>query len=314
MDILDMRIFARVAAVHNLSAVSIELNVTPGTISKRIQALEDDLGAKLFHRNTRSIRITEEGEKLLNYVNRILLDIEDARAAVGVNVEQPRGTLRVSAPVSLGDSVAPAVCAFMERHKEIDIQIDLTDRVVNLQEDGYDVVIRKGKPGNSGLIRKPLSADHQIIVGSPQYFKAHGIPRTPEELAAHSCLILGDAASWEFSRDGQNSAVKVTGRLRSDNGEMLLYGARAGLGIMKVSETRVRTMVLDGYLVPVLEEFDASADSTICALYPSTRHVLPKLRVFLNFLGEWFRETRISASSQKPAAKRKGVRRVTAHA
>ena len=290
MDVQDMRIFARVAAVRNLSAVGSELNLTPGTISKRIQALEDDLGARLFDRNTRSIHITEEGQKLLEYVSRILLEIEGARAAVGVNVEQPRGKLRISAPVSLGDVVAPAICAFMSLHAEIDVQIDLTDRIVNLQEDGYDVVIRKGMPQDSGLIRKPLAADVQVVVASPLYLKEHGTPTVPADLQRHSCLLLGEGSLWEFVRNGKAEAVRVSGRLRSDNGEMLLYGARAGLGIMRVSKSRVNRMIADDFLKPILEDFEVSNNSTICALYPSTKYVLPKLRVFLNFLGDWFRE------------------------
>ena len=317
MDVQDMRIFARVAAVQNLSSVGTELSLTPGTISKRIQALEDDLGAKLFHRNTRSIRITEEGEKLLEYVNRILLEIEGARAAVGVNVEQPRGKLRVSAPVSLGDIVAPAVCAFMELHKEIDIQIDLTDRVVNLQEDGYDVVIRKGRPPDSGLIRKPLAADLQLVVASPLYLRAHGTPGVPNDLLQHSCLVLGEGAHWDFACNGKSETVKVSGRLRSDNGELLLYGARAGLGIVRVSKSRVKKMIDDDYLKPILENYEVSVDSSICALYPGTKHVLPKLRVFLNFLGDWFRETRMIGSLEQcplPPADGNGAARAFAKA
>ena len=296
MDVQDMRIFARVAAVQNLSSVGTEMSLTPGTISKRIQALEEDLGAKLFHRNTRSIRITEEGEKLLEHVSRILEEIESARSAVGVNVGHPRGRLRVAAPVSLGDTVAPAVCAFMALHKEIDIQIDLTDRMVNLQEDGYDVVIRRGKPPNSGLIRKPLAVEDYVIAASPHYLKAQGTPEKPNDLANQSCLLLGEASQWDFQRKNQKYSVKVSGRLRSDNGEMLLYGARAGLGIIRVSKPRVAKMLQDGYLKPLLADFDISVDAAICALYPGSKHVLPKLRVFLDFLGDWFREPHISSA------------------
>ncbi len=292
MDVQDMRIFARVAAMQSLSSVGTELNLTPGTISKRIQALEDDLGVKLFHRNTRSLRITEEGEKLLEYVNRILSDIDGARAAVGLNVEAPRGKLRVSAPASLGDVVGDAICEFMRRHKEIDIQIDLTDRIVNLQEDGYDVVIRKGMPRDSGLIRKPLAADLQVIVASPQYIATHGAPQAPSNLLDHSCLVLGEGSHWEFTRNGTKESIRVSGRLRSDNGDMLIYGARSGLGLIRVSKPRIRDFLAKSELVPVLEDYEVSVGSSICALYPEKKYVLPKLRVFLDFLGDWFREPR----------------------
>ena len=177
----------------------------------------------------------------------------------------------------------------MALHKEIDVQIDLTDRIVNLQEDGYDVVIRRGKPPNSGLIRKPLSVDAYVIAASPHYLKAHGTPEKPNDLADHSCLVLGEASQWDFQRKNQKYSVKVSGRLSSDNGEMLLYGARAGLGIIRVSKPRVAKMLQDGYLKPLLAEFDIAVDASICALYPGSKHVLPKLRVFLDFLGDWFR-------------------------
>lgn len=311
MDVLDMRIFARVAAMQSLSSVGTELNLTPGTISKRIQALEDDLGAKLFHRNTRSIRISEEGAKLLEYVNRILAEIDGARAAVGLNVEAPRGQLRVSAPVSLADVLGDAICEFMRRHKEIDILIDLTDRIVNLQEDGYDVVIRKGTPRNSGLIMKPLAADAQIIVASPHYISVHGMPQTPAELQHHSCLVLGESSNWEFTRNGTKQSVKVSGRLRSDNGDMLIYGARSGLGIIKISKSRIRELLSNSELVPVLNDYEVSAGSSICALYPGKKYVLPKLRVFLDFLGDWFREPRGSGHRPvlelAPAGKKAGA-------
>ena len=146
MDIQDMRIFARVAAVQNLSAVGTELGLTPGTISKRIQALEDELSARLFDRTTRSIRITEEGEAFLAHVERILSEIEAARACVNDKVSKPKGRLKIAAPASLGQRyVAPALCDFVRAFPEIDVRIDLHDRHVNLQEDGYDVAIRTGE-------------------------------------------------------------------------------------------------------------------------------------------------------------------------
>ena len=143
MDIQDMRIFARVAAVQNLSAVGSELGLTPGTISKRIQALEDELSARLFDRTTRSIRITEEGATFLAHVERILSEIEAARASVDDRVTKPKGKLKISAPACLGRRyVAPALCEFMREYPDIECEVDIADRPVNLQEDGYDVAIR----------------------------------------------------------------------------------------------------------------------------------------------------------------------------
>jgi DNA-binding transcriptional LysR family regulator len=305
MDVQDMQIFARVAAVQNLSSVGSELNLTPGTISKRLQALEQDLGAKLFDRNTRSIRITQEGEKLLEYVERILIEIEHARAAISVNVEQPRGRLRVAAPISLGaGELSNAINAFMEMHSEIDVQIDLTDRPVSLQEEGYDVVISRGTPSNAGLMRKPLAPDPQVIAASPTYLQRFGTPTTPDELAKHVCLLLGDVSSWEFSRKGVRHSVRVSGRLRSDNSDLLQGAALAGMGIVRTSRWRCQDSLKAGYLRRLLPQFDVVADSTLCALYPNSRHMLPKLRVFLDFLAEWFRDSRAERASAVSARAR----------
>src|ERR1700674_3393814 len=206
MDIQDMRIFARVAAVQSLSAVGTELGLTPGTISKRIQALEDELSARLFDRTTRSIRITEEGAAFLGHVERILAEIEAARASVDDKVSKPKGRLKIAAPACLGRRyVAPALCEFVRAFPEIDVQIDLHDRQVNLQEDGYDVAIRTGVLSDSSLIAKRLAPDRHVIVGSPAYIARAGRPLKPEDLVHHQCLVLGETRQWSFSKDGVES-------------------------------------------------------------------------------------------------------------
>jgi DNA-binding transcriptional LysR family regulator len=301
MDIQDMRIFARVAAVQNLSAVGTELGLTPGTISKRIQALEDELCARLFDRTTRSIRITEEGSKFLAHVERILAEIEAARAAVSVNVEQPKGRLKISAPASFSRCfVGPAICAFMATYPEIEVQVDLTDRIVNLQEEGYDVVVRIGALLDSNLIAKRLASDRQIIVGSPRYLERAGCPRRPEELSQHSCLVLGDCSQWTFLSGGREVPVRVGGRIKSNNGDILRHAAIEGHGLTRISEIRANRYIASGSLCRVLPDYEIAAKSAIWALYPQSKHVLPKLRVFLDFLGEWFRDVRNNIDNAHP--------------
>jgi len=314
MDIQDMRIFARVAAVQNLSAVGTELGLTPGTISKRLQALEDDLGARLFDRTTRSIRITEEGTKFLAHVERILTEIESARAAVGVNVEQPKGRLKISAPASFSRCfVGPAICAFMDNYPEIEAHVDLTDRLVNLQEEGYDVVVRTGTLLDSNLIAKRLAPDPQIIVGSQRYLDKNGWPRRPEDLARHSCLVLGDCSQWTFTQGGRETPVRVGGRIKSNNGDILRHAAIEGHGLIRISEVRASRQMANGTLCRVLPDFDLATDSAIWALYPKNKHVLPKLRVFLDFLGDWFRDVRGDAAKPQPKAAPNGAYRPEAN-
>lgn len=300
MDIQDMRIFARVAMVQNLSAVGIELGLTPGTISKRIQSLEDELGVRLFDRTTRSIRITDEGRTFLAHVDRILAEIEAARAAVGDSISSPKGRLKVSAPATFGQLfMAPAICAFLIKYPAIDVQIDLTDRIVNLQEEGYDVAIRSGTMTDSALIAKRLAPDRQVIVASPAYLAAHGVPQVPGDLARHCCAVHGDLRQWHFTRGGQEESVRVFGRLRSNNGELLRYAAVEGYGLIRASELYVRSDLQSGALQAVLTDYEVSSSSAIWAVYPSSKHMLPKLRSLLDFLAEWFKE---GCEASKPKA------------
>jgi DNA-binding transcriptional LysR family regulator len=291
MDIQDLRIFARVAAVQNLSSVGTELGLTPGTISKRIQALESELRVRLFDRTTRSIRITEEGATFLSYIERILVDLEKARAAVGDHTTRPKGKIKVSAPASFGRLyIAPAISAFMRTYREIDVQVDLTDRIVNLQEEGYDVAIRNGPLTDSVLIAKRLCPDRQIVVAAPAYLEAHGAPKTPVDLTQHNCLVLGDKWQWSFCRGKEDFSVRVSGRLRSNNGELLRHAVLDGLGLLQTSELLVREDLATGRLVRVLEDYEVASDSAVWAVYPSSKHVLPKLRALLDFLADWFRD------------------------
>lgn len=301
MDIQDLRIFARVAQLQNLSAVGAELRLTPGTISKRIQALEEQFNARLFDRTTRSIRITEEGETFLTHVERILAEMDAAQAAIGANVEQPKGTLKIAAPLCCGRRfIAPAICAFMDEYPDINVQIDLTDRMVNLQEDGYDVAVCNGELTDSTVIAKRLAPDRQIVAASPRYLARHGVPLSPADLGQHECLVIGDGWQWPFLGSTGEVSVRVSGRLRSNNFDLLRHAAIEGQGVICASEMRLRRAIDDGLLVPLLPDFTVATDSAIYALYPSTRHLLPKLRVFLDFLGDWFRDVRSNEDRALP--------------
>ncbi|MEZ5856862.1 MAG: LysR family transcriptional regulator [Hyphomicrobiaceae bacterium] len=296
MDVQDLRIFARVARIHNLTAVGAEFELSAGTISKRLQALESELCARLFDRTTRAISITAEGEALLEQVELVLEQLDGAIAGISENVANPRGKLRVSAPASLGRGViAPAACVFMKAYPDIELQIDLTDRVVSLHDGGYDVAIRTGALEDSRLVAKRLAGDPQVIVAAPEYIAQRGRPCRPEDLAQHSCLMLGDGQQWRLHKRGKVFDIKVTGQLRSDNGELLRHAAIEGLGILRVAQSRVASEIERGLLVPLLSDYDAGNDAAIWAIYPSSRHILPKLRVFLDFMAAWLRDPAVSS-------------------
>ncbi|MDX2155180.1 MAG: LysR family transcriptional regulator [Hyphomicrobiaceae bacterium] len=291
MDIQDLRIFARLARLQNLSAVGAEFELSAGTISKRLQALEAELSLRLFDRTTRSISITEEGAKLLADIERILDQLDDALAGVSAHVEQPKGRLRVSAPTSLVRGViAPAICTFMLAYDEIELQIDLTDRTGGMADGGYDVAIRTGELEDSSLVAKRLAADPQVIVAAPRYLEDYGLPLCPEDLARHSCLLLGEGQYWRLERRGVPVDTRVSGRLRSDNSDLLRHAALEGLGVLRISRHLVADDIRAGLLQSILSDYDAGTRSAIWAVYPSSRHILPKLRVFVDFMTLWFRE------------------------
>ncbi len=293
MDIQDLLIFSRVAALQNLSAVGSELGLTPGTISKRIQALEEALAVRLFERTTRSIRITEEGTRFLGYVERVLSELDHARSSMAASSSKPIGKIKVSAPQVLGRRfIAPALPSLLEAYGEIEVQLDLTDRQVNLHEEGYDIAIRSGALDDSTLIAKRLVTDKIVIAASPSYLTAFGMPKTPDQIAEHRALALGDAWSWTFGSGTGEVAVRISTRLRSDSSEVLCIAALAGLGLIRSTEMTLANELSSGDLVPVLADFIDNSSTGVYALYASGRHILPRQRVFLDHIAEWFRKER----------------------
>lgn len=291
MDIQDLRIFDRVAALQNLSAVGNEFSLTPGTISKRLQSLEDELGVRLFVRSTRSIRITEEGRIFLEHAERMLAEFDMAKACVDGNRGSPRGLIKMSVPARVGNrDLAAGLSAFMAAYPEIDVQAEVSDRCSGAGEDGFDITIKTGVLLDSSLIAKRLADDPMIIVASPDYLKLKGTPTAPQDLERHSCLVHADICHWPFRRKSADRSVRVGGRMRSNDIELLRRAARDGHGLVRLSAAHVEDDVKAGYLVPVLTEFDTSGDSAVWAIFPKTKHMLPRLRAFIDFLSDWLKE------------------------
>jgi DNA-binding transcriptional LysR family regulator len=305
MDIQDLHIFSRVAVVQRLSAVGMELGLTPGTISKRIQALELELRVRLFDRTTRSIRITEEGKTFLAHVERALHEIDSARAAVGINIERPAGKINIAAPSIIARRLlSPALLNFVNLYPEIDVRLDVKDSAIHLTDDGYDAAIMAGKLEDSTLIAKRLMPDSEIMVASPAYIAAHGAPATPADLTQHRCLVAAEVRQWSLrTRDGNNASIKVSGRLQSNSREFLLQAALKGHGILRVSKTCIEPELARSKFVRILEDWEFADGSDIWAVYPGSRLVLPKLRVLVDYLAENLKE----ASGMRARAARDAV-------
>ncbi len=285
----DMEIFARVVELDGFSAAARGLGVSRSYVSKRVMALEEQLGVRLLQRTTRKLSLTQEGEVYLGRVSRIMADVEEASASVAVMQSSPRGVLRLSAPLTFGQEVLmPIVSAFVALHGGLSVDVVLTDRHVDLVEEGYDMAIRVASLSDSSLIARRLAPVDRCLCASPAYLAARGVPEHPKELKGHDCLIyqherVGDR--WRFERGGEEVVVKVSGRVRSNNGEALRVAAVAGLGFAMLPRFIVGRAIERGELVLALEGW-CNWDAAVWAIYPHGRHLSARVRLFVDYVVE----------------------------
>ena len=287
----EMAVFAKVVAAGSLSAAARELGSSPAVISRRLAALESRLGVRLVNRTTRTLNLTVEGSRYYEACTRVLADIQEADAEVAAGRVEPRGALKVALPASFGHQhVAPLIPKFAERYPKVELALSLSDRNVNVMDEGFDVAVCIADLRDSSLAARRLAPNRRVVCASPAYLAAHGTPRTPEDLAKHSCLVVSDfTANWEYkTRDGRSTSVRVQGRYACDNWEVLRQWALAGLGIALKSTWDVYRQLEDGSLVVLLPEYTFHSDVAIYAVYPHRRFLPAKTRVFIEFLAESF--------------------------
>ncbi len=287
-----MTAFARVAETRSFSDAARRLGTSKSVVSRQIMALEADLGARLFHRTTRSMTLTEAGEGYYERVVRVLADVDDANLSVTRLQAAPRGRLRVNAPMSFGvRHLASAIPDFLALHPEVEIHMTMNDRFVDLVDEGYDVAVRIGRLMDSALVARKLAPLRRVVCGSPAYLAARGVPRTPADLAGHECLGYSNMTTtdeWSFiGTDGRPVSVEVRGRLRVNNGDALRLAALRGLGLVIQPSFIVGADLQAGTLIGVLPDAVAQ-DGAIYAVYPHSRHLSPKVRAFVDFLAERF--------------------------
>lgn len=285
-----MEAFVRVADSRSFSEAARRLGLSKSVISRQVSALEAQLGARLFHRTTRSLSLTEIGQAYYERCARILAEIEEANLSVSSLQAEPRGKLRVNAPMSFGVlHLAPLLPGFLVRYPQIDIDMVMNDRFVSLVDEGFDVAVRIGKLEDSSLIARYLAPARRVVCASPAYLERHGTPLTPDDLAGHCCLTYSNPTThdeWSFQTgDGQRSTVEVHGRLRVNNGDTLREAALAGVGIATLPSFIVGRDLQAGSLVPLLSDH-LTQDLAIHAVYPHNRHLSPKVRAFVDFLVE----------------------------
>jgi LysR family transcriptional regulator, transcriptional activator for dmlA len=292
----DLNLFALVARHRNLAAAAREIGVTPPAVSKRLAQLERRLGVRLTNRTTRRLSLTPEGELYLTNGSRILDDLSELEQLVTRSSAEPTGLLRVNASFGFGRArIAPAVSEFVARFPAMKIQLHLTDRAMNLQEEGFDVGIRFGEVPDARINARLLLKNRRIVCASPAYLKRHGKPSVPHDLARHACIVLreNDSAygTWHFSRGKRAETVKVDGALSCNDGGTVLHWALEGHGIAARSEWEIAGHIERGELVPLLDEWTLP-NADIHAIYLERNRLSAKLRTFVDFLGDYLRNQR----------------------
>lgn len=295
MDRLEAdRMFVAVMQAGSFARAAERLGTSPGQASKLVSRLEAELGVRLLNRTTRALSATEVGQAYYEGLRDLLAEFESLDAAVRSASRIPAGRVRISVPLSFGVvTLAPLLIGFASRYPEITLDVDFTDRHVNLVEEGYDVVVRVGRGGDSTLIGRRLGAMRLVRCAAPGYLDRHGRPENPTDLADHVCIVDTNAREpfqWRF-RDpvtAESLGVPVQGRLRFGNAEACLRAAEAGAGVASVPAFLAEPSARAGRVVPLLETWEQE-ELVIHVLYPHVRHLAQKVRALVDFLAEEFR-------------------------
>jgi len=280
--------FAAVATKGSLTAAALAEGVAPAVIGRRIDALEGRLGVKLLVRTTRKITLTHEGSAFLEDCQRLLADLASAEASVSAGGVKASGHLRVTAPAGFGRRhVAPLVPSFIAQHPDVSLSLNLSDRVVDIVNEGFDCAVRVGDLPDSSLVSVRLADNRRLCVAAPAYLQRAGVPQTPAELVRHECLTLSSDASqtrgWAFQVDGQLTHLRPSGRLDCSDGQVLHEWCLRGLGLAWRSTWEVEQDVASGRLVPVLDEF-AAPPNGIFAVFPQRKHLPLRVRLWIDFI------------------------------
>ncbi|MEN4922271.1 LysR family transcriptional regulator [Achromobacter spanius] len=281
----DVLAFVRVADAQSFTVAAERLGLSRSAIGKCIARLEQALGARLLHRSTRSVTLSDEGRLFYEHARRILSEVDNATDAMASRKQAPRGRLRIDLPVSLGRlHLMPLLRDYLRNWPDVEADVSFSDDYADLVRDGIDVAIRIGGEADSRLVRKVLAPHRLIACASPDYLDRHGAPAAPEDLSRHRAIAFTHAGAlvpWRFAANGQDRNVQVAGRLRMGNTEALRDAALAGDGIVQVGAFLVGDDLLAGRLVPVLEAWSPPG-APVCAVYPHRRHLAPKVRVLID--------------------------------
>lgn len=285
----DLSLFLRVLDLGSISAAARSLDLSVAVASQRLKRLERDLGVRLLHRTTRQLHATPEGAALAEEGRALVEDLEALTGGLRQGATEVTGTLRVTLPASFGRQyISPLLPEFLARYPRVRLSVNLNDQMLDLVGSGFDLGIRVGALGDSGLVARQLAVNRRVLCASPDYLRQHDMPRTPADLAEHDCLLLvgsqGRQDVWRFG-DGKGGEIaqRVGGRFESNQGELLRDAVVAGLGIALHSIWHVHEELRTGCLQVVLPDYPLAATG-IHAVMPQRRLVPPRVRAFVEFL------------------------------
>ena len=294
--LLAMQVFAQVVESGSFAKAAERLGLSTSAASRHVAELESHLQTRLLHRTTRRVSLTETGRSYYERCVQLLADLGEAEQEAARAAVVPRGTIKLTTSAAFGTRhVAPAIAEFLRRHPEVSFDVSLSERIIDLVEEGFDLAIRIGAPGAQNLVARKLGETRVVPCAAPAYLARHGAPATPEDLARHNCFTYEYTAQrglWRF-RDmkGEPRSVRVRGNLHSNNGDFVAEAAVHAAGIAFEPAFIVGPELRAGRLVPLLQDFEPEA-LPIYAVYPSRKHLSAKVRVFVDFLVERFASSR----------------------
>ena len=307
----DLRVFVRVMDRGSFSSAAKDLGLTPSAVSKLVSRLEDRLGVRLLERSTRRLALTPEGETFLARARRIVADIDEAEAEVMQARGAPRGRLRINSGTAFGlHQLAPALADFLARYPEIDVDLSITDRYVDLIEEQADIAVRSGHIPEGPFIQRKIADLQRVICAAPSYLKRRGTPRVAADLKDHDCIVVAGPGlnRWPFNVRGGVDVVEVRPRVSTDDAEAALRLAIEGAGIIRLSDVIVGGPLRDGQLVALLTASHHVEPFPLAAIYPAGRQRLPRVAVFIEFLVERFGHTPWRLPGIPVPAKDKAIR------
>jgi len=275
--------FVSVAEQGSFTRAALALSLSVAQVSRQVTRLETRLGAQLLYRTTRHVTLTETGQLYLQHCRQLLDSLADAERAVSQHLAVPQGTLKLTAPLAYGEShIAPLITAFGQQYPALEINLNLSNQLLDLVHDGYDLAIRIGHLADSTLMARRLASRRQFICAAPGYLARHGIPNSLSELEQHNCL-LGSNEVWHVQEQGRRRLLRVRGSLRCNSGHALVHAALQQVGIVQLPDYYVARHLQSGALVALLGAYQ-EPDEGIWALYPHNRQLSPKVRMLVDFL------------------------------